>query len=62
MQVSGIVSKRALKESTVYSIHHDIPVTLHTPVAYGQWSVSDHSGDKQYGKPLGTVKQMLARY
>ena len=32
--------------SQLCSIHHDIPVTLHTPGAYGQWSVFDHNGDK----------------
>ena len=30
-------------------IHHDFPVTLHTPGTYGQFSVSDHNGDKQLG-------------
>ena len=46
MQVSGIVS-RGYSMSQLCSIHHNIPVTLHTPGAYGQWSVFDHNGDKQ---------------
>ena len=33
--------------SRLCSIHHDIPVTMHTPAAYGQWSVFDHNGDNQ---------------
>ena len=53
MQVSGIASKRAFNESTVYSIHHDILVTIHTPAAYGQLSVFDHNGDNQLAV-LGT--------
>ena len=32
---------------------HDIPVTLHTPGAYGQCSVFDHSG-KKHSAVLGT--------
>ena len=40
------LSPRGYSKSQLCSIHHDIPVTLHTPVAYGQWSVFDHSGDK----------------
>ena len=39
--------------SQLCSIHHDIPVTLHTSGAYGQWSVFDHNGDKQ-SAVLGT--------
>ena len=31
--------------ASLCGIPHDFPVTLHTP-AYGQWSVSDHNGDK----------------
>ena len=33
--------------SRLCSIHHDIPVTMHTPAAYGQWSVFDHNGDNK---------------
>ena len=33
--------------SQLCSIYHNTPVTLHTPRAYGQWSVFDHNGDKQ---------------
>ena len=33
--------------SRLCSIHHDIPVTMHTLAAYGQWSVFDHSGGNQ---------------
>ena len=40
------LSKRGYSMSQLCSIHHDIPVTLHTPGAYGQWSVFDHNGDK----------------
>ena len=32
--------------SQLCSIRRDIPVTLHTPEAYGQRSVFDHNGDK----------------
>ena len=39
--------------SRLCSIHHDIPVTMHTPGAYGQWSVFDHNGDNQ-SAVLGT--------
>ena len=39
--------------SRLCSIHHDIPVTMHTPAAYGQWSVFDHNGDNQLAV-LGT--------
>ena len=39
--------------SQLCSIRHDIPVTLHTPGAYGLWSVFDHHGDEQ-SAVLGT--------
>ena len=44
--------------SRLCSIHHDIPVTtvpvtMHTPAAYGQWSVFHHNGDSQLAV-LGT--------
>ena len=39
--------------SQLCSIRHDIPVTLHTPEAYGQWSVFDHNGGKHLAV-LGT--------
>ena len=37
------LSRRGHSMSQLCSIHHDIPVTLHTPGAYGQWSVFDHN-------------------
>ena len=40
------LSRREHSTSQLRSIHH-IPVTMHTPPAYGQWSVFDHSGDNQ---------------
>ena len=40
------LSRRGYPMSQLCSIHHDIPVTLHTPGAYGQWSAFDHNGDK----------------
>ena len=40
------LSQRGYSMSQLCSIHHNIPVTLHTPGAYGQWSVFDHNGDK----------------
>ena len=40
------LSLRGYSMSQLCSIHHDIPVTLHTPGVYGQWSVFDHNGDK----------------
>ena len=40
------LSRRGYSMSQLCSIHHDIPVTLHTPGAYGQWSLFDHNGDK----------------
>ena len=40
--------------SRLCSIHHDIPVTMHTPAAYGQWSVFHHNGDNQL-VVLGTI-------
>ena len=47
------LSQREHSTSRLCSIHHDIPVTMHTPAAYGQWSVFDHSGDNQ-SAVLGT--------
>ena len=41
------LSRREHSTSQLCSIHHDIPVTLHTWPAYGQWSAFDHNGDKQ---------------
>ena len=41
------LSRREHSTSRLCSIHHDIPVTMHTPAAYGQWSVFDYSGDNQ---------------
>ena len=46
-------SRREYSMSQLCSICHDIPVTLHTPGAYGQCSVFDHNGDKQ-SAVLGT--------
>ena len=40
------LSRREYSMNQLCSNHHDIPVTLHTPGAYGQWSVFDHNGDK----------------
>ena len=45
--------RREHSTSRLCSIHHDIPVTMHTPAAYGQWSVFDHNGDNQ-SAVLGT--------
>ena len=47
------LSRREHSTSRLCSIHHDIPVTIHTPAAYGQWSVFDHSGGNQLAV-LGT--------
>ena len=47
------LSQREHSTSRLCSIHHDIPVTMHTPAAYGQWSVFDHSGGNQ-SAVLGT--------
>ena len=41
------LSRRGYSMSQLFSIHHDISVTLHTPGAYGQWRVFDHNGHKQ---------------
>ena len=41
------LSEKDYSMSQLSSIPHDIPVTLHTPPAYGQCSVFDHNGDKQ---------------
>ena len=48
------LSQREHSMSRLCSIHHDIPVTMHTPGAYGQWSVFDHNGDNQ-SVVLGTT-------
>ena len=40
------LSRRGYSMSQLCSIPHDIPVTLHTPGACGQWLVFDHNGDK----------------
>ena len=40
------LSRKGYAMSQLCSIHYDFPITLHTPRAYGQWSVSDHYGDK----------------
>ena len=40
------LSRRGYSMSQLCSIHHGIPVTLHTPGAYGQWSVFNHNGDR----------------
>ena len=40
------LSRRGYSMSQLCSIRHDIPITLHTPVAYGQWLAFDHNGDK----------------
>ena len=45
--------RREHATSQLCSIHHDIPVTMHTPAAYGQCSVFDHNGDTQ-SAVLGT--------
>ena len=39
------LSQREHSTSRLCSIHHHIPVTMHTPAAHGQWSVFDHNGD-----------------
>ena len=46
----------------VCSIHHDIPVTMHTPAAYGQWSKFDHNGDNQLAvsEMNAVVREQLA--
>ena len=41
------LSRREHSMSRVCSIHHAIPVAMHTPAAYGQWSVFNHNGDNQ---------------
>ena len=47
------LSRREHSTSQLCSIHHDIPVTMHTRAAYGQLSVFGHSGDNQ-SAVLGT--------
>ena len=52
------------------NIRHDFPVTLHTPGAYGQWSVSDHNGAGRQGSTgqdmglgdLGMANSKLGNY
>ena len=51
--MSRELSRRGYSMSQMCSIHHDIPVPLHTPGAYDQCWVLDHSGDKQWAV-LGT--------
>ena len=51
--LGGIPLCKSHSTSRLCSIHHDIPVTMHTPAAYGQWSVFYHSGDNQ-SAVLGT--------
>ena len=41
------LSGREHSTSRLCSIHHGISVTMHTPAAYGQWSVFDQNGDNQ---------------
>ena len=41
------LSRKEYSTSQLCSTHHDVPVPRHTPGAYGQCSVFDHSGDKQ---------------
>ena len=41
------LSRREHSTSRLCSIHHDIPLTMHTPAACGQWSVFHHNGDSQ---------------
>ena len=47
------MSRRQQSASRLCSIHHHIPVTMHTPAAYDQWSVFDHNGGNQLAV-LGT--------
>ena len=47
------LSRREHSTSQLCSIHHGIPVTMHTPAAYGQLPVFDHNGDNQLAV-LGT--------
>ena len=59
------LSRRGYSMSQLCSIHHDIPVTLHTPGAYGQWPVFDHNGDKQstvLGTRYGTWWPLYGRF
>ena len=59
------LSRRGYSMSQLCSIHHDIPVTLHTPGAYGQCSVFDHNGDKQsavLGTRYGTWWPLYGRF
>ena len=53
------LSQRGHSMSQLCSIRHDIPVPLHTPEAYGQCSMCDHSGDKQ-SVVLGTRYETLS--
>ena len=57
MCMSRELSRRGYSMSQLYSIRHDIPVSLHTPGARGQCWVFDHSSDKQWvvlGRRYGT--------
>ena len=45
--MSRELSRKGYSMSQLCSIHHGIPVPLHTPGAYGQCWMFDHSGDKQ---------------
>ena len=59
------LSRRGYSMSQLCSIHHDIPVTLYTPGAYGQWSMFDHNGDKQsvvLGTRYGTWWPLYGRF
>ena len=59
------LSRRGYSMSQLCSIHHNIPVTLHTSAAYGQWSVFDHNGDKQsavLGTRYGTWWPLYGRF
>ena len=46
--MSQELSRRGYSISQLCSIRHDIPVPPHTPGAYDQCWVFDHSGDKQW--------------
>ena len=59
------LSQRGYSMSQLCSIRHDIPITLHTPVAYGQWLAFDHNGDKQSevrGTRYGTLWPLYGRF
>ena len=46
--MSRELSRRGYSMSRLCGIRHNIPVPLHTPGAYDQCWVFDHSGDKQW--------------